>query len=91
MHLINQINQYKFHRIQRISSLSRSVVLLDELHVLFEGDSAAVVLIDLAEVPVNHLVGDLDLQRSESVFHQSSKLCLVNQIVFIAFLVLILH
>lgn len=69
----------------------KSVVFSDEFHVFFERDSATVVLINLREVPVNHLLSDWDFQWSEGIFHQSSEFSLINELVFITFFILVFH
>ena len=50
-------------------SYRSGVVLLDELEVLVEGNAAALVGVDLVEVPLHHLLGDGDVQRLEGVLH----------------------
>ena len=68
----------------------KSVVLIDELHILLEGDSAAVVFVDLCEIPVDHFLSNLYFQRLERIFHKFSELGLINQLLF-AFLFMILQ
>ena len=68
----------------------KSVVLIDELHIFLEGNSAAVVFVDLCEIPVDHFLSNLYFQRFERIFHKFSELGLINQLLF-AFLFVILQ
>lgn len=62
------------------------IVLLHELEVFIERNTAAVVSIDLVEIPLNHFFSDWNLQGLEGVLHQSPELMNVDQIILIVVL-----
>lgn len=62
---------------------SSRIILLDEFEELLKRDSAGVVLVDLAEVPLHHFLGDRDVEWLEGVFHQFPELADVDQLVFV--------
>lgn len=65
------------------------VILLDELEVFIEGDPATVVSIDLVEIPLHHLLSDLDLQGLEGVLHQSPELDNIDELILVILVLLL--
>lgn len=47
------------------------------------------VSIDLVEIPLHHLLSDLDFQRFEGVLHQSPELSNVDELILVALILLL--